>query len=264
MQLGLVNPRMPDQIFDDPNPIPEGGYILVRGQIAQPPGSTDMWLPCQYNNFINPVMTADSALQAAIHKVNINSYEHYTDNRVVLTAVRAHRQDGTLVGDGWDAHISGPIDIAFSADGTTAYVVNMHSNDVVVFPADIGLAKPAEASPLTEIPVGENPIGIIALPHHRQTVCRELPVAQRVDHQPDHPSRGSAPRDDRRNARSRAGEPARRAKVLQQQRRSAAEQQPEGVMRFVPPRTARGTLSRGSSPSSARARARRSTCWGSD
>jgi len=164
IEFKLVNPRNSGQVQDDPVPIAEGGYILFRGQVAQPPGSNDLWTPCQYHNFLNDQMTADSSVQAAIHKVNLTTHEHYVDNRTVLTAVYAHTNSSVLVGDGWNARIAGPIDIAFDAAGTTAYIANNSSNDVVVVPTNIGLAKPAGAPPLTEIPVGEAPIGITASP----------------------------------------------------------------------------------------------------
>lgn len=164
VQFLLVNPRNTGQVQDDPVPIAEGGYILFRGHVGQPPGSNDVWLPCQYHNFLNDVMTADSTVQAAVHKVNLTTHEHYLENRVVLTAVYAHDNQSTLLGDGWDAHISGPIDIAFSADGSMTYLANNSSNDVLVVPTNIGLTKPPGSQPLTEIDVGEGPIGLVASP----------------------------------------------------------------------------------------------------
>ncbi|MGE3106946.1 MAG: hypothetical protein AB7G11_06865 [Phycisphaerales bacterium] len=164
IEFRLVNPRTTGQVQDDPVPIAEGGYILFRGHFAQPPGSTDIWFPCQYHNFLNDVMTADSTIQSAIHKVNLSTYEHYLDNRAVVTAVYAHNNSNVLLGDGWNARVSGPIDVAYDAAGTTAYIVHNSSNDVLVVPTGIGLTKPMGSQPLTEIGVGEAPIGIAASP----------------------------------------------------------------------------------------------------
>jgi len=160
----LVNPRTTAQVQDDPVPIAEGGYILFRGGIAQAPGTNDVWLPCQYHNFLNDVMMQDSTIQSAIHKVNVITHEHYIDDRSVLTAVYAHNNASVLVGDGWDAKVSSPIDIAFDAAGTMSYIAHNSSNDVVLAPTNIGLAKPSGAQPLTEIGVGEAPIGLVASP----------------------------------------------------------------------------------------------------
>ncbi|MBC7772881.1 MAG: hypothetical protein H7210_10330 [Pyrinomonadaceae bacterium] len=164
----LVNPRNSSQVQDDPVPIAEGGYILFRGHMAQAPGTNDLWLPCQYHNFLNDVMTADSTVQAALHKINLTTHEHYIENRTVFTAVYAHNNQSELLGDGWNAQVSGPIDIAFSANGSTAYFANNSSNDVLIVPTNIGLTKPAGSQPLTEITVGEGPIGLVASPAYNR------------------------------------------------------------------------------------------------
>src|SRR5262249_20448360 len=141
-----------------------GGYILIRGQIAQPPGLNQLWIPAQYQNRQNDTMTENSTIQGAIQKIDLSTYEHFIDNRVVLTAVYAHDANNNLLGDGWDAHIAGPIDIAFSADGATAYIVNAESNNILAFPTNITINRPAGFDPLVPAPVGDNPRGIVASP----------------------------------------------------------------------------------------------------
>ncbi len=164
IEFRLVNPRNTGQVQDDPVPIAEGGYILFRGHFAQPPGINDLWLPCQYHNFLNDVMTDESTIQSAIHKVNLSTYEHYLENRTVFTAVYAHNNNSVLLGDGWNARVSGPIDIAYNAAGSTAYILHHSSNDVLVTPTNIGITKPMGAQPLTEVAVGDAPIGLVASP----------------------------------------------------------------------------------------------------
>ncbi|MCA8960570.1 MAG: hypothetical protein KDC38_08655, partial [Planctomycetes bacterium] len=159
--LKSVNPKEPSQIAGDPDPIPEGGYLLIRGHLAPPPGQSQMWLPVQYHNFHNPAFTPDSSIQAALHKID-TATDTPSSDRVVLTAVYAH-DNLTLLGNGWDAHIAGPIDLAFDAGGTTAYLANQHSNDVLIFPTSIGMVR-GVAPALTEVPVGDAPIGLVASP----------------------------------------------------------------------------------------------------
>ncbi len=159
--LKSVNPKSPGNIPNDPVPIPEGGYTLLRGHIAKPPGINQVWLPLQYQNFHNTTFTPDSTVQASLHKINlVTSMAAAVDDRVVFTAVYAHQNNNTLVGPGWDAKVSGPVDLAFDQAGATAFLVCAQSNDVLVFPTNIGLARPTAAPPLTEIGVGENPLGI--------------------------------------------------------------------------------------------------------
>ncbi|MFN0058669.1 MAG: hypothetical protein ACKVX7_09465 [Planctomycetota bacterium] len=161
--LKSVDPKEPSQISGEADPIPEGGYLMLRGQLAPLPGSTHLWLPVQYQNFHNSAFTPDSTVQAAIHKIDLNTGTHLNGNRVVLTAVYAHAGT-TLLGPGWNAGVAGPVDLAFSSTGATAYLVNASSNDVLVFPSTLPLARPVGASPLTEIPVGDHPTGIVSSP----------------------------------------------------------------------------------------------------
>lgn len=161
--LKSVNPKEVQQIANDPDPIPEGGYLMLHGHPAQQPGSNLVWLLTQYQNFHNDQFSPDGTVQSAAHKLDLNTRLQDNSKRVVFTAVYAHNNT-TLLGPGWDARVSGPIDVAFSANGATAYVLHNYSNDVLVAPSNTATLKPVGANPLVEIPVGDHPLGLVASP----------------------------------------------------------------------------------------------------
>lgn len=148
-----------------PGETPEGGTPILRGHLAAFPSllSPEIWVPVQYQNHRNPNFTPDSTIQAALHKFSTSTLTELPAANVVLTALLAHDVDGTLLGDGWNAQTSGPVDLAFSDDGLVAWVVGAQSNDVLVVPTAIGKSR-GVAPPLTEIPVGANPLGLVASP----------------------------------------------------------------------------------------------------
>ena len=160
----------------------EGGYLTLRGHPAQAPAGTDqgrMWLPVQYTNIHEDDPHPDSTIQSTIRKLDVGERRiaggsNWLPNpdhpaKVILTAVDVH--DPTSPGccpvhdgAGWDAQVSGPVDLAFSADGATAWVLHEQSEDVVVVPTDTTPVKPGAAAPLLEIGVGKRPMGIVASP----------------------------------------------------------------------------------------------------
>jgi YVTN family beta-propeller protein len=162
--LKSVNPKSPADIPNDAVKVPEGGYMLPRGQAAQAPNSGFLWLPVQHQNFHNALFTPDSTVQSAVMKIDLAARAPGpATTRVVLTAVYAHNGNA-LVGNGWNAHVAGPVDLAFDVGGQTAYLVHEQSNDVVVMPTNTTMNRPEGAQALTEIPVGDMPIGIAASP----------------------------------------------------------------------------------------------------
>jgi YVTN family beta-propeller protein len=167
--LKSVDPKDSNAVQSNYTPkVAEGGYILTRGHPAQPPGVNQLWFPLQYQNFHNPAFNPDSTVQSVVHKIDLATLKMLNDpgntsHRLVLSAKESH-QGNTRIGDGWNAGISGPQDMAFNAAGTTAYLIGEYSNDVLVFPTNVTRVKPAGAQPLTEIAVGNAPTGLVASP----------------------------------------------------------------------------------------------------
>lgn len=160
----------------------EGGYATLRGHPAQVPAGQDLgrvWLPIQYQNLHDDAPSPDATVQSTIRKLDLASRQIGLGSnlpsepgypiKVVLTAVDVHDPvagGGVPVydGPGWNAAVSGPVDLAFAADGLTAYVLHEQSEDVLVVPTDTPPVRPAAAPPLVEIPVGRRPMGIVASP----------------------------------------------------------------------------------------------------
>jgi DNA-binding beta-propeller fold protein YncE len=153
-----------------PYRIAEGGYLTFRGHLAQVPavsGRNELWLPTQYNNINEDVFSPDSTVQTTIRRLRLatRTIPNSNADKVVLTAVHVHDPQGSAyVGPGWDARISGPVDIAFSADGATAYLVGEQSNDLLIFPTATPAVRPAAAPPLTEVACGDRPMGVAISP----------------------------------------------------------------------------------------------------
>ena len=154
-----------------PYDIAEGGYLTFRGHLAQIPsvtGRNRAWIPTQYNNINEDIYTPDSTIQSTIRTLDLGSHVIPNTNadKVILTAVHVHDPAGNnpYVGPGWDAHVSGPVDIAFSADGATAWILFEQSNDLLVVPTSTPAVKPATSAPLVEIPTGYRPLGLAVSP----------------------------------------------------------------------------------------------------
>jgi DNA-binding beta-propeller fold protein YncE len=154
-----------------PQDVAEGGYLTFRGHLAQIPsvtGRNRAWIPTQYNNINEDVFTPDSTIQSTIRTLDLGSHliPNTNADKVILSAVHVHDPAGSnpYVGPGWNAGVSGPVDVAFSADGATAWVLFEQSNDLVVMPTTTGATKPATAPPLTEIPTGYRPLGVAVSP----------------------------------------------------------------------------------------------------
>lgn len=159
-RIRSVDPKFNFQIPSDPVQVPEGGWLFPTSQLAIRPQTSEVWVPLQLQNFRATPLTSDTVIQAALLKIGANATEVDLNNRVVFTAVFAHSQTNQLLGDGWNAGVAGPSDIAFSSDGLFALISMAHSNDLLVVPSTTGIARPNGAPPLPEIPVGDNPIGV--------------------------------------------------------------------------------------------------------
>jgi DNA-binding beta-propeller fold protein YncE len=170
MQIFATDPRHSGSLAQ-PYAIAEGGYLTTRGHPAQIPsagGRREVWLPMQYNNISEDVYSPDSTVQSAIRRLRLDTktIPNSNNDKVILTAVHVHDPAGgnAYQGPGWDASVAGPIDMAFSADGTMSYVLHEHSDDLIVVPVSTPAVKPAAASPLVEIAVGSRPLGMALSP----------------------------------------------------------------------------------------------------
>jgi DNA-binding beta-propeller fold protein YncE len=166
-----TNPKQSSKLAAPTN-VAEGGYLTFRGHLAQVPSASsrrELWLPTQYNNINEDSFSPDSTVQTTIRHLNLatRSIPNTNSDKVVLTALYVHDPQtagNPYVGPGWDAHVSGPVDIAFSADGSMAYVLGEQSNNVVAFPTSTPAVRPAGAPPLPEINVGDRPMGMALSP----------------------------------------------------------------------------------------------------
>ena len=160
----------------DPDPaknVAEGGYLTFRGALAQVPsitGRNELWIPTQYTDVHEDAYPSppDSTAQSSIRHFLLGPKtlpETITD-KVIISAAQIHAPGGLAwTGPGWDAHVAGPVDIGFSADGQTACVLHEVSGDLVVMPTSTPAYKPDAATPpLPEIAVGSRPTGFALSP----------------------------------------------------------------------------------------------------
>jgi cytochrome c peroxidase len=170
MQIFPADPRHSSGLAAPYN-VAEGGYLNVRGHPAQIPaasGRNELWLPTQYHNMTEDVPSPDSIVQSVVRHLNLSTRTMLVSNndKVVMTALHVHNTTGAgaYLGPGWNAGVSGPIDLAFSVDGQMVYVLNENSRDLVVMPASTVNLRPTNAPPLTQIKVGYRPIGVAVSP----------------------------------------------------------------------------------------------------
>jgi len=154
-----------------PYNIAEGGYLTTRGHPAQIPSATgrnELWLPTQYNNISEDIFTPDSTVETTIRHLDLTTHKipNTLNDKVILTAVHMHDTTGgnPYIGPGWNAQVAGPIDIGFSADGSMMYLLNELSRDLVVLASSTPAVRPTNAPPLTEISVGDRPMGLAVSP----------------------------------------------------------------------------------------------------
>src|SRR5678816_2194187 len=137
----------------DPNHnIAEGGYLNFRGHLAQRPLSTRVWVPTQYDNRNQTVITPDSILQATLRQIDLTTRRipNTINDKIILSARQVHDpQTSIWLGPGWDLGVAGPDDVAFSSDGAIVYLVGEISENLVVMPA----ATPAWRNGVAPSPV---------------------------------------------------------------------------------------------------------------
>jgi DNA-binding beta-propeller fold protein YncE len=170
MRILPADPRQSSGLAAPYN-VAEGGYLNIRGHPAQIPGASgrnELWLPTQYHNMTGDAASPDATVQSVVRRLRLSDRTLLTANadKVIMTALHVHNPtgNGAYVGPGWNAGVAGPIDIAFSVDGQTVCVLNELSRDLVVMPVSTTNLRPTNAPPLTQIKVGDRPIGVALSP----------------------------------------------------------------------------------------------------
>ena len=179
LRVTAVHPQ--NSASTSPRPA-EGGYVTPRGHPAQVPGGVDggrLWIPAHYQNIHNTIPTPDATVQATIRKIDVGSRVFESGNnfggnpahpaKIILSAVEVHDPTSSgsspvYDGPGWDVALAGAIDIAFSADGASAFVLGEHSENVVIVPTSTPPVRPGGASDLVTIDVGRRPVGLVSSP----------------------------------------------------------------------------------------------------
>lgn len=157
--------------------VAEGGYLNFRGHPAQIPSSTGLqqvWLPTQYHNMHADGFTPDSTVQVSLRRLDLATRRVLAGDKAVLTAVSVHNpsqghNNPAWLGWGWDASISGAVDIGFARSGGKVYaaVLAEQSNELVVLPWDIAPFRSADSRgtpKLPEVRVGDRPMGVALSP----------------------------------------------------------------------------------------------------
>jgi DNA-binding beta-propeller fold protein YncE len=162
-----------DASLRDPDPthdIAEGGYLTFRGHLAQKPsaaGGARVFVPTQYGNRNQTVITPNGIIQGVVRQIDLTTRRlpNTITDKIIFTAKQVHDPaTNAWLGPGWDAPISGPVDIAFSADGSVAYLLNEVSDNVLVFRTNTPPENLTNAPPLPTVDVGFRPQGIAASP----------------------------------------------------------------------------------------------------
>ena len=156
--------------LSDPVPahnIAEGGYLNFRGQLAQRPATTRVWVPTQYSNRNQTVINPDSIIQATFREIDLTTRRipNTINDKVIVTAKQVHDPATAVwLGPGWDMPVSGPADIAFTADGATVFMVGELSENVLIMPASTPAYKNGIAPSPVTVGVGRRPWGIAVSP----------------------------------------------------------------------------------------------------
>lgn len=171
LRMTAADPRNSEDL-SAPFDIAEGGYLTMRGHPAQIPrrsGRNELWLPIQYHNITERRYSPDSTMQSSVRHIDLTNRKllHSNEDKVILSAKHVHDPltgGNPYQGPGWDAGVSGPIDIAFSIDGAWALMLHEVSNDLLIFPSGLPAVKPPGSEPLQEIRVGDRPVGLAFSP----------------------------------------------------------------------------------------------------
>jgi DNA-binding beta-propeller fold protein YncE len=95
---------------DPTHNVAEGGYLNFRGHLAQVPGGGRVWVPTQYGNRNQTIVTPDSIVQAVFRQIDLGSRRipNTISDKIILTAKQVHDPVGNPVwlGQGWDQPIA--------------------------------------------------------------------------------------------------------------------------------------------------------------
>src|SRR5262245_26582901 len=152
---------------DPTHNVAEGGYLNFRGQLAQRPGTTRVWVPTQYDNRNQTVITPDSILQATLRQIDLTTRRipGTLADKIIPSAKQVHDpQTSVWLGPGWDLGFAGPDDVAFTSDGATVYVVGEMSGNLVVMPAATPPYRDGVAMAPALVSVGARPQGVAIAP----------------------------------------------------------------------------------------------------
>jgi len=152
---------------DPTHNVAEGGYLNFRGHLAQRPSTSRVWVPTQYDNRNQTVITPDSILQATLRQIDLATRRipGTIADKIILSARQVHDpQTSAWIGPGWDLGVAGPDDIAFSSDGATVYVVGELSENLVVMPAATPPYRDGIAPSPALVAVGRRPQGVAVSP----------------------------------------------------------------------------------------------------
>jgi mono/diheme cytochrome c family protein len=152
---------------DPTHNVAEGGYLNFRGHLAQRPGTTRVWVPTQYSNRNQTVVTPDSIIQATLREIDLTTRRipNTINDKIIVTAKQVHDPATAVwIGPGWDMPVSGPVDVAFSADGSTVYLVGELSENLLVMPSSTPAYKNGIAPSPVTVGVGRRPAGIAVAP----------------------------------------------------------------------------------------------------
>lgn len=172
-----ASPRNPTQLTDPvaEHNVAEGGYLNFRGHPARFPGDRNqLWIPSQYHNMHPDRFSPDSTIEASLRRFDLGTHRLSVDDKVILTAQQVHDptkgdNNPPWIGYGWNATVSGLVDVGFSRIGDRLYTALLaeQSDELVFMAADTPPFKSKtdkNAPGLPELRVGKRPMGLVTHP----------------------------------------------------------------------------------------------------
>ncbi len=126
-----------------------------------------MWVPTQYGNRNQTIINPDSIVQATIRQIDLPTRRipNTISDKIIVTAKQVHDpQNSQWLGAGWDQPVAGPVDIAFSSDAATVYLVNELSENLLVMPPNTPPYPNGVAPGPVTVTFGYRPQGVAVAP----------------------------------------------------------------------------------------------------